>query len=90
MNYELLPVFARNEAANKWLEEHPLVLGGGAIALGIVLTYFGVTALKTGRTKDKWGREMEGGSAMAMGVIRLVAGVGAILFGLYKSIAGFM
>ncbi|MCY2968511.1 MAG: hypothetical protein NT069_33615 [Planctomycetota bacterium] len=89
MNYDLLPVFARNEAANKWLEEHPLVLGGGAIALGIVLTLLGVNALKTGKATTKWGQEVEGGSAKAMGVVWLVVGVGAILFGLYKIIAGF-
>lgn len=78
----------RNEAANKWLDEHPMALGGGALVLGVGLLIYGIVSLKSGTTRDKYGRQMSGGSAMAMSIVRLVAGAGCTLFGLYKMIAG--
>lgn len=77
-----------NEAANQWLEEHPAVLGGGAIALGALLTFFGVVGLKQGTTTGKWGKEMSGGMAAITSTVRLVAGIGLIGFGIYVLIFG--
>ena len=73
----------RNEAANRWLEENPAVLGGGALLLGAVLLYFGVVGLMTGKTKDKRGNEMTGGAAAISSVVRALMGLGAIGFGIY-------
>jgi len=78
----------RNEAANAWLEEHPMVLGLGALALGALIGGWGIKDLMSGTARDKYGNELEGGMAMTMGIIRLVAGGGLCLFGIYKMVAG--
>jgi len=81
-------LFARrgNEAINQWLNENPLVLGGGAIVLGVVLLLFGINALKTGQATTKRGTQLEGGQAAAMGWIWTGFGGLCLLFGLYKCI----
>lgn len=83
-------LLARNEEINKWLEEHPAVLGGGAIAIGLVLLGFGVVALLTGRSTGKYGHKMQGPMAYAHGGIMAAFGALCILFGLYKMVAGAM
>lgn len=77
-----------NSEINQWLEENPLVLGGGAILLGLVLVALGVGSLITGKATGKWGNQMKGGNAYAMGVVRLVFGLAACGFGIYKLVAG--
>ncbi len=88
----LMTILARrggdNDAANQWLDKHPMVLGGGFFALGAVIIVFGVLGLKSGTTTDKRGNKLSGGSAMAMGIVRLVAGVFCCGFGIYKMLAG--
>jgi hypothetical protein len=79
-----MPIFAKNEAANQWLAEHPWVLGGGALALGILLLAVGVLAVATGKAPAKRGPDLEGANAKVYGVILLVAGTGCSLFGLVK------
>jgi len=81
-------LLARNEEINRWLGEHPTVLGGGAVLIGGLLLAFGVYALMTGRSQGKWGHQLEGPMAYLHGA--LLAGFGglAILFGLYKIVVG--
>jgi hypothetical protein len=83
-------LLARNEEINQWLDEHPAVLGSGAIVIGGLLLAFGLKALLTGRSQGKWGYQMEGPMAYLHGA--LLAGFGglAILFGLYKVAMGLM
>ncbi|MCU0879026.1 MAG: hypothetical protein MUF06_14680 [Pirellulaceae bacterium] len=83
-------LLARNEEINQWLNENPLVLGGGALVLGLVLLGFGLKDVLTGRAHDKWGNEMQGGMANVMGIVRLVAGVGVAGFGLFKIAQAFL
>jgi hypothetical protein len=81
-------LFADNEAINKWLSEHPLVLGAGAAVLGLILVGLGISALRTGRAPTKKGRDLEGGQATAMAIVWLVFGAVCLLFGAYKVITG--
>jgi len=83
-----MSLLADNEEINKWLGEHPAVLGGGAILLGGVLLAFGVKALLTGRSQGKWGYQMEGPTAYLHGAVLAGFGGLTILFGLYKLISG--
>ena len=76
-----------NRAINQWLEEHPLVLGAGAIALGLVLLLIGINALRTGQATTKRGTQLEGGQAVAMGWIWTAFGGICLLFGLYKCLS---
>jgi uncharacterized membrane protein len=79
-------LFARgdNREINKWLEENPLVLGGGAILIGVVLLLIGINAIKTQQATTKRGGQLEGGQAVAMGWIWTAFGGLCLLFGLYK------
>ena len=81
-------LLARNEEINQWLEEHPAVLGGGAMILGLGLLGFGVAALMTGRSTGKYGRKMEGPMAYMHGAIMAGFGGICILFGLFKIATG--
>jgi hypothetical protein len=81
-------LLAGNEEINKWLGEHPAVLGAGAIVIGGVLVTFGVAALVTGRSQGKYGHKMEGPMAYVHGAVLAGFGGLAILFGLYKVISG--
>jgi hypothetical protein len=83
-------LLARNEEINKWLSEHPAVLGAGALLLGLVLLGFGVKDLVTGKARGKWGEEMTGGMAAMMGIVRLVAGLGITGFGLFMLVKGIL
>lgn len=81
-------LFARgdNREINKWLDENPLVLGSGAIVLGVVLLVIGLNAIKTQQATTKRGGQLEGGQAVAMGWIWTGFGGLCLLFGLYKVI----
>lgn len=81
-------LFARgdNKEINKWLEENPLVLSGGAIVIGVVLLLIGINAIKTQQATTKRGGQLEGGQAVAMGWIWTGFGSLCLLFGLYKCI----
>ena len=83
-------LFADNEAINRWLAEHPLVLGSAACALGLILVGLGVHALATGRAMTKRGPDLEGGNATAMAVVWLGFGGLALVFGLYKIVSGLL
>lgn len=78
----------QNDEINRWLGEHPMVLGLCAIVLGAAIGGWGLYELKTGVSYDKKGRKMEGGAGQAVTIIRLVFGAVIILFGLYKIVAG--
>ena len=78
----------RNEAINKWLAEHPLVLGAGALVLGLILVGVGVSALLTGRAVTKRGRKLKGGEAKTLGFVWLGFGILCVLFGMFKIVSG--
>ena len=88
LKYLSLLAQRRNEAANKWLEENPLVLGGIFLLLGLAIGGWGVKELMDGVAVDKRGRQVEGGMGQTLAIIRIVAGAGCLLFGLYKMFAG--
>ena len=73
---------------NVWLEANPLVLGLIAIAIGILIGLSGVYTLRTGVTKNKLGMEFGGGTAKVAGYVRIIFGIAACVFGLYKMMAG--
>ena len=81
-------VLARNEAINKWLSEHPAVLGGIFAALGLVLAGAGVYEIQAGVTRDKYGNVVTGSWGRLLSNIRVLGGIGAFGFGLYKLIMG--
>jgi hypothetical protein len=81
-------LFAKNEAINKWLTEHPLVLGGGSVVLALILIGLGIWSLLTGQAPTKRGPDLEGGQAKAMAFVWLGFGALCLLFGLYKIVSG--
>lgn len=81
-------ILARNEAINQWLNENPLVLGFIAIGLGVLIGGWGIYELSTGVATSKWGTKFSGSTASLLSGVRILVGVGAILFGVYKMIAG--
>jgi hypothetical protein len=81
-------VIADNEGINKWLAENPLILGGAALVLGLILVGIGVLALVTGKAPVKKGPDLEGGQAKAMGYVWLGFGALCLLFGLFKIVTG--
>ncbi len=84
MNFNIMLLLAQQSDTDKWLEENPLVLGGLAILIGLSLAGYGVYELMTGVTKSKRGKIVEGGMGKMISIVRIIAGVGACLFGLYK------
>lgn len=81
-------LFARNEEINRWLEENPLVLGGIACLIGLMLVGYGVSALSTGQATSKRGYKLEGTNAKLMGYVWTGFGGLALAFGIYKIILG--
>lgn len=84
-------VFAQSGAdspVNQWLNKNPAVLGLIAIAIGLALAGSGIYELRKGVARDKYGNEMTGGTAKFMSMFRLVFGIAACGFGLYKMILG--
>ena len=85
---EIVTLARRNDAANRWLGQNPAVLGGIFIVIGGLLLYFGVRDLRRGVTRDKFGREVSGGMATLISVVRVIGGVVAGGFGLFKLLMG--
>lgn len=83
-------LWARNEAANNWLAQNPLILGGGAVIFALIFLGLGISALVTGRAPTKRGPDLEGGKAKAMGFVWLGFGTLCLLFGLYKIVSGLL
>jgi len=77
-----------NSPINKWLNENPLILGLIAIMIGIMLAGSGAYELRKGVTHDKYGIEIKGGLGRMTSILRIVMGVAACGFGVYKMIAG--
>ncbi len=73
---------------NRWLDQNPMVLGGGALLLGLVLLGFGMKALLTGQATSKRGVKLTGMQAKLVGGAQAGFGAIIILFGLYKMVAG--
>jgi hypothetical protein len=76
----------RNEEINQWLDQNPLVLGLMFIAIGVVVGGWGIYELATGVSHSKRGKVVTGNQGKILSLIRIVAGVGCILFGLYKMV----
>ena len=85
-----MPLFAQrwSDGANKWLAERPMVVGAGALVLGLILVGLGVSALLTGRARTKYGGQVEGGQAMVLAIVWLVFGIACVAFGLFKMVGG--
>jgi hypothetical protein len=82
-------LLARNEAINAWLEEHPAVLGGMFIVLGLVLLSFGLKTLFTGRSRSKRGQEIEGPMAYLQGAMLTIFGAGCLAFAIFRLWSAF-
>lgn len=81
-------LLARNEEINKWLNEHPLVLGLLFLVIGLAVGGWGLYELYTGVSYDKRGNAMTGGMGKTLSVVRVVMGVGCIGFAAYRMIFG--
>jgi hypothetical protein len=81
-------LFAKNEEINRWLAEHPVILGIGALLFGLIFVGLGVSALVTGRAPTKKGPDLKGGNAKAMAFVWLGFGVLCLLFALFKIVGG--
>ena len=83
------PILARrgNEELNQWLEQNPLVLGGIALGIGVLLAGWGAYELSTGTARDKYGNRVEGGMGMMLAGVRVLFGLAACGFGIYKMVA---
>jgi hypothetical protein len=83
-------LFAKYEAENNWLTNHPVILGCGAVVLGLILVGLGVRSLLTGQSPTKRGPDLEGGNAKAMGFVWLGFGALCLLFGCFKIVSGLL
>ena len=64
------------------------VFGAIFIVIGGLLLSFGVRDLRRGVARDKFGREVSGGMATLISVVRVIGGVIAGGFGLFKLVMG--
>lgn len=87
MQYLLLLADAKDDF-NRYLDENPMVLGALALVLGLMVAGWGTVSLISGRTRDNYGRKMEGTWARVVAVIRIICGGAAIVFGIYKMLVG--
>ena len=83
-------LFGRNDEINQWLADRPLVVGAGAVVIGLILVGLGVSALWTGRAMTKRGPDLEGGQAKVMAFVWLGFGTLCLLFGLFKVLNGLL
>jgi hypothetical protein len=81
-------LFGKNEEINNWLADNPLILGGGAVALGLVLVGLGVWSLLSGTAPTRRGADLEGGNAKAMAFVWLGFGALCLVFGIFKMVSG--
>lgn len=84
----LLAQRGADSPGNKWLGENPIVLGAIFLAIGGALAVSGAYALRKGVTQDKYGNEYRGGEGRFIAIVRLVGGVSACAFAIYKLVAG--
>ena len=79
---------ARKSAFDEWLDKNPLVLGLLFLTIGGVLLFFGIKEWQSGVARDKYGKKMTGGMGKFTAGCRIVGGIGACGFALYKMIMG--
>ena len=84
----LLAQRGANSSANKWLSEHPLVLGLLALLIGAAVGGSGIYEMGKGVSRDKYGNEIKGGLGKLTAVFRVVIGATLCVFGVYKMLAG--
>jgi hypothetical protein len=82
-----MDLLARRHEFNQWLNEHPVVLGGVAIAVGLWLLVFGLPALVTGRTRSN---AQPSPTGRLRGFLLVFAGLCACLFGLLQLVVGLL
>lgn len=73
-----------NSPANQFLRDNPLIVGLVFVPLGGMLLYFGLKEWKAGVARTKYGREMTGTAARLIAGVRILAGLIAGGFGLFK------
>ncbi|MCA9184375.1 MAG: hypothetical protein R3E01_25665 [Pirellulaceae bacterium] len=78
----------RDSSANRWLREHPLVLGGFTGVIGLLLLFYGISGLKSGSPRGKFGVQLTGGAATVTSMIRLIMGIGLLIFAAYVAFFG--
>ena len=90
MHWVFLPLAQRgaDSPINRWLGENPVILGLILLLIGGVLAISGVYELRKGVAHDKYGNEMRGGMGQFVAIVRIVGGLGACGFALYKIIVG--
>ena len=77
-----------NDDINQWLSDNPIILGAGALIIGLILVGLGVAAFRSGKATLKNGEEVDGWQAKMMAYVWLIFGVLASLFGVYKIASG--
>ncbi len=87
MQFLLLLADAKDDF-NRYLDEHPMVLGAAALVLGLMVAGWGTVSLITGKTRDNYGRKMEGAWVPFVAIIRIFFGLAAVVFGIYKMLFG--
>jgi hypothetical protein len=85
-----VPLLARNEEMNKWLNDNPLVMAAIFGVLGLVLLFIGARSLITGQATGKWGTQHEGGMAMFLGGVRVLGGIVSLGVALYSLAKAFL
>ena len=87
-NLFLLAQRGANSPAKRFLRENPLILGIIFVALGALLLFFGFKEWKSGVARDKYGNQVTGGMGKLIAGVRIVGGLIAGGFGLYKLVEG--
>ena len=85
-----MSLLARHEEINAWLDQHPAVLGGIFLVLGLALVGYGLKALLTGQSRSKHGHQLEGPTAYAHGAVLAIGGVICTIFALYKLLTALL
>lgn len=84
----LLAQRGADSPANQWLNEHPLVFGILALLIGGALAGSGISELRKGVSRDKYGIVIKGGLGKVASILRVVIGAAFAAYGVYTMIAG--
>ena len=77
-----------NSPINQWLNQNPLVLGLIILVIGVILVVTGSRELQRGVAIDKYGKEYTGGMGQFISIVRVVGGMMACGFAIYKMTFG--
>lgn len=79
-----------NDRIDKFLGDNPVILGLIALLFALVFLGLAVSTFVTGRAPTDGKEDLTGGKATAMGAVWLMAGVGCLLFALFKIGSGLL